>query len=321
MAGILNDILGYASAFAPVFAGFQKKRHDQAAENYALQRQAEQDAMMKALNQSLIDERARSKTDAELFTEWGPEKYGQFKSAGQRPDTSISQFEAYMNPATRQQVLDYINAQKEAAAAYRAPPQPPSMQLVFPPGGEGPVLFNPKAGTIQEAPGGLGGKPQITAKQKTDMQQNMKQLGAIDSALTALDAYPTAVGARGAAPDWLLQRADPRGTAARSLIANIGSLEIRDRSGAAVTAAEFPRLRPFIPNLTDTAETVRTKLRQMKRIIEEENAFITSAAQPGAFSQPQQTTTRPTASDRARQMTGGTQRPTASDRMRQLLNK
>lgn len=36
---------------------------------------------------------------------------------------------------------------------------------------------------------------------------------------------------------------------------------IHDRSGAAVTAAEFPRLA-FIPSPTDDAETVQKKLRQ-----------------------------------------------------------
>jgi hypothetical protein len=58
------------------------------------------------------------------------------------------------------------------------------------------------------------------------------------------------------------------------LLANLASLEIRDRSGAAVTAAEFPRLKPFIPEVQDDYETVVYKLEQMKRVINDENLII-----------------------------------------------
>lgn len=57
---------------------------------------------------------------------------------------------------------------------------------------------------------------------------------------------------------------DPAGTKLRALIADIGSLKVHDRSGANVTASETPRLRPFIPSISDDAVTVRKKLENFK---------------------------------------------------------
>lgn len=71
-----------------------------------------------------------------------------------------------------------------------------------------------------------------------------------------------ATGWKGFAPEFALQRLDPKGVDTRAAISDLGSMIIHDRSGAAVTAAEFPRLRPFIPLKTDDAKTVEKKLRR-----------------------------------------------------------
>lgn len=71
-----------------------------------------------------------------------------------------------------------------------------------------------------------------------------------------------ATGLKGLIPNQVLNRIDPAGVDTRAAIADLGSMVIHDRSGAAVTAAEFPRLAPFIPSPTDDAETVQKKLRQ-----------------------------------------------------------
>jgi len=62
-----------------------------------------------------------------------------------------------------------------------------------------------------------------------------------------------------------LERIDPDGVQARALAANLGSLVIHQRSGAAVTAAEFPRLRPFIPQVGDPPNVVQQKVREFVR--------------------------------------------------------
>jgi hypothetical protein len=84
---------------------------------------------------------------------------------------------------------------------------------------------------------------------------------------------PNATGMKGYLPDAILQRTDPAGVETRAAIANLGSMIIHDRSGAAVTASEYPRLRPFIPTVNDDPPTIRKKLNQFvmeyKKINEE----------------------------------------------------
>jgi hypothetical protein len=69
----------------------------------------------------------------------------------------------------------------------------------------------------------------------------------------------------------MLQRIDPEGVNTRAYIADLGSMIVHDRSGAAVTASEMPRLKPFIPKSTDTAEAVQDKLKRFIRAFEQEN--------------------------------------------------
>ena len=83
-----------------------------------------------------------------------------------------------------------------------------------------------------------------------------------------------ATGLKGYLPNAILNRIDPKGVSARAEIADIGSLKINDRSGAAVTASETPRLMPFIPLATDDKETVLKKLNRLKlEVANETNAM------------------------------------------------
>jgi hypothetical protein len=113
--------------------------------------------------------------------------------------------------------------------------------------------------------------PQSTVK---GMQDNLDALKQIDRATAALNAYEKGVGGTG---EYLQQlspgfggdinnKIDPKGTQVRALIADIGSLKIHDRSGAAVTAAETPRLIPFIPKITDSPQVIRDKLANFKAV-------------------------------------------------------
>ncbi len=73
-----------------------------------------------------------------------------------------------------------------------------------------------------------------------------------------------------------INKADPKGTSTRAAIADLGSMVIHDRSGAAVTASESPRLMPFIPTVYDDPKTAKTKI---KRFIQEYNSIIEDQAQ------------------------------------------
>lgn len=108
---------------------------------------------------------------------------------------------------------------------------------------------------------------------------NAKSLSSIDAALKSLDtpSGANAVGFKGYLPNTLLNRVDPEGTNTRANIADVGSLVLHDRSGAAVTAAESPRLMPFIPLATDDAVTAKKKLIRFKQIFQAETNNLTFA--------------------------------------------
>lgn len=120
-----------------------------------------------------------------------------------------------------------------------------------------------------------------SAAMKMKVAENRTTASNIDKAIAAATAYPDAFGLARGLPvigDRLDARADPQGIAARSLVANIGSLKIHDRSGAAVSVHEFPRLAPFIPNIYDPIDKILTNLRQMKAEIAKMNMEIESVS-------------------------------------------
>lgn len=103
--------------------------------------------------------------------------------------------------------------------------------------------------------------------------ENRKSVRQIDTAMSELNNYQGAVGpGTGFFGNWFSQLHDPKGNAARAAIANIGSLIIHDRSGSAVTVSETPRLQPFIPQVSDPAAVVKTKLGQLRSALAEMNS-------------------------------------------------
>ena len=96
-----------------------------------------------------------------------------------------------------------------------------------------------------------------------------------------------ATGLKGYLPEGLLQRIDPAGVDTRAAIADLGSLEIHDRSGAAVTAAEYPRLKPFIPKANDDGPTVQKKLRRFAEIYKQEIADRINLADQQGYKTPE----------------------------------
>ncbi len=90
----------------------------------------------------------------------------------------------------------------------------------------------------------------------------------LDDAIKALEAPggADATGLKSYLPDVALNRLYPKGTEARAAVADIGSLVMHERSGAAVTASESPRLKPFIPLITDDKATALKKLKRMRQI-------------------------------------------------------
>lgn len=113
---------------------------------------------------------------------------------------------------------------------------------------------------------------------------NQTQLLVLQRALDGIAANPNATGWKGYIPGPLLNRSKAKGAqdgiGVRADIADVGSLKIHERSGAAVTVSEFPRLQPFIPSATDDSHTVAVKLQRMKEILQEETDAMASFYTP-----------------------------------------
>jgi hypothetical protein len=124
--------------------------------------------------------------------------------------------------------------------------------------------------------------PAAAAKGFLDNQTNLlraqKALALVEGkTFDGIKGDKSATGAKGVLPMQVLNRVDPEGTETRAALADLGSLVIHDRSGAAVTAAEFPRLAPFIPTVYDDAKTSAKKLRLFEQnyraIVEDAEEF------------------------------------------------
>ena len=122
--------------------------------------------------------------------------------------------------------------------------------------------FTPPAEKLRPIPPTVNSA--ITANQTANNQLDraIKLISGQD--LPGMTGDVAATGFKGYLPNAILNRVDPQGVAARAEIADIGSLKLHDRSGAAVTASESPRLMPFIPLATDDKDTVLKKLGRLK---------------------------------------------------------
>lgn len=164
----------------------------------------------------------------------------------------------------------------------RAPAQGEDRTLVPVQQPDGDVVYVSRAqaaGKQVPKAGGMG-----TATLRKAVATNQTQLSIIDDAVSELDRHPQAVGTKrgagdfvpflGGVSDKINQHVDPEGVNARASLANIASLVIHDRSGAAVTVSEFPRLAPFVPRVSDDPATAKKKLAKLKQAIQTETAAL-----------------------------------------------
>jgi hypothetical protein len=204
-----------------------------------------------------------------------------------RKETHIAPTEAGQPPANVRTAQWYMNASDEERKAFDLANRPSDSNkppsgyrygedgnLVAIPGGPGDVKV---IGAAADARRNSELKPPPAPVSKALLENNQNLRKARD-ALTliqggkvgALQGDPNATGLKGFAPDFVLQRMDPAGIDTRAAIADLGSMIIHDRSGAAVTASEYPRLIPFIPRDKDEPPVVEKKL---QRFVQEYEAI------------------------------------------------
>jgi len=164
--------------------------------------------------------------------------------------------------------------------------QPPSFQFV--PTEAGIQAMNPKNPTAPPINTGL--QPPPSAATQAGRREAQSGVNAIDDAEQAVKKAPGAFGyvqGKAGASDLgsaILNNPEfstPADIAARAKVANIGSQILHDRSGANVTISEAPRLKPFIPLPSDSAEVIKVKLAQLrKRMADDGYSF---GAKPGSL--------------------------------------
>ncbi len=144
--------------------------------------------------------------------------------------------------------------------------------------GVGLYVGDKKTGTARPVTD-QGGQPIVPQKAPPQFavegaQAAVKAMGSIDKALQMLEtpAGKGGVGLKNMAPGAIgraaINKLDPDGVDVRAAIADIGSLEIKNRSGATVTIGEEPRLIPFIPVPTDSAEVAAKKLKRLRETVQ-----------------------------------------------------
>jgi hypothetical protein len=169
---------------------------------------------------------------------------------------------------SRQSAVDRLNFDKDA----------PKGQVV--PTDEGVMLVDPRTGAAK--PVTSNGVPvqrpakEIPATMSKAIIENQQSIAKIRRAMAQIDKNPDALGTRHMIPgmETLSQYTDPEGVEARAGVADIGSFVLHDRSGAAVTASETPRLKPFIPSASDKPEVAKKKLARFLEIYEEEAGLL-----------------------------------------------
>ena len=108
----------------------------------------------------------------------------------------------------------------------------------------------------------------LTAAQQKAYDDADALLGHIDNALGLVKANPNAVGFKTVVPDIALAKIDPEGVQTRAATAGLSAERVHQLSGAAVSPAEFARLRPYLPANGDNADTVKDKLTNLRAEVE-----------------------------------------------------
>jgi hypothetical protein len=149
-----------------------------------------------------------------------------------------------------------------------------------------PVVARANTRTGDIEPTDIGAKPtggKSTASLTKAIAANQQQLSYIDQAIAAVKKHPQAFGLGRGLPlvgSTIDQRIDPEGVKARSLISNIGSMQIHDRTGAAMSVHEEKRLAGFVPQTSDTPDKIIENLQQLKAGLAETNDALQHSGTP-----------------------------------------
>lgn len=268
-----------AGAFRGLNAG--RERQDEMAVRQAqMDRQSRMDAMTQAVQQAQLDGMNRKATPQPFDLAKGAKRFGPDNQViAENPDTTRPQPQGRIiaRPDGVYQVRDDGTAVKVngipalpagggagGADKYVIKETPDGYVYVPVTPGEAP---QPVPG-----PGGNTLQPNVSPALSEAYRANTQSMSVIDEALKALQSNPNAVGGWAEhMPAFLQGVIDPVGQATRNPISDVGSLEIKSRSGSAVNAGEMKRLG-FVPDIRDPAPVVVEKLKRMRIYVQQQNA-------------------------------------------------
>lgn len=256
----MGNILRFLSHAAPAVAGARRNQLDRRAAAEELTRKRTLEDLLRGQQTERHTAEMESRRLDDLIKQNTISEFG-------KPKTTPAQRD--YDPM-RGVIVDKVTG--ESIVPGNLPERPKADEpLVQVPGPEGRTIYTTRSNAIgKEAPSptGMG-----SASVKTKVAANRTMMANIDRAMAAVTANPKAFSITRGLPvvgDRLDPRIDPGGNTARGLVANIGSQKVHDRSGAAVSLHEFPRLAPFIPAVYDPPEKILGNLRQLKLELETE---------------------------------------------------
>lgn len=215
------------------------------------------------------------------------------------PPASVAEFNFAKTPeggSFKGSYQDFVTAK---AVATRAPATPSAPVAVIGPNGEEIFVSREEALSKRMTPASGARLKPIPTQINQAIIKNVQTLRQLDDTIALLGKNPDATGYKGYLPNVVLSRVDPEGVDVRAGIADIGSLVLHERSGAAVTAAESPRLLPFIPLATDDNATAVKKLKRMREIAAADQLGLTETYGQDQGYKPNPLVSKPTSAPEA----------------------
>ena len=250
--GLIQGALPVATGYFRGQAGANQLRRQNANEDADRERRMRLDALQEMLLKGQVDNFAADNARQDLQQ--------QISAKGSAEGRAIQMAQATKPPVPNEAYQEFIGPQGPGVYGITEGQDPRFL---------GKPIPKPPTAVAHGGGAGMGTDPGKTLPlgAANPIFENRRNLATIQAARGAVGGARGAFGPQNFMPgyDYLDKKEN---VAARAPIANIGSLVIHDRSGAAVTISEFPRLRPFIPRATDTPEQVEVKLNELEREIQ-----------------------------------------------------
>lgn len=287
--GLIQGALPAAAGYYRGVTGANQLRRQYANEDAARERRMRLDALQEMLLKGQVDNFAADNARQDLQQQIGAKGSAEGRAIqmaqATKPPVPNEAYQKMIGPQGRgiygvtegqeprflgRDIPDPVTGTGGGAGASDLPPR--GARLIDQPGTGRKVWVHPAyPGKTWDA----GADMTTPTAANADITGNERSLQVVRDALAAVTQHPEAFGgvAQWVLPSSVQGIADPRGQNARNPVADIGSLQIKDRSGATVPAAELKRLG-FVPDVKDPPEVIRGKLDRLAKWIETESRIL-----------------------------------------------